>query len=165
MTLQRDAYTVLQVDPRALPEVIVAAYRALARLHHPDMSPSPEAARRMAELNQAFAAVRTPDRRRAYDQLRAGNSVGSFSETSNGHAGAAASPPSPAATPAAAPHDRRIDDVPSIDFGRYQGWSLRDIARQDPDYLRWLSRHSSGTRYRRQIAEELGRRTATAAAR
>jgi hypothetical protein len=36
-------------------------------------------------------------------------------------------------------------------FGRYTGWSLRDLARQDPDYLLWLSRHSSGIRYRTEI--------------
>ena len=36
-------------------------------------------------------------------------------------------------------------------FGRYSGWALRDLARQDPDYLRWLSRHASGLRYRTEI--------------
>jgi len=34
-----------------------------------------------------------------------------------------------------------------LDFGRYAGWSLGDLARHDPNYLRWLSRHSSGNRY------------------
>lgn len=38
-----------------------------------------------------------------------------------------------------------------LDFGRYAGWSLGDLARHDPNYLRWLSRHSSGIRYRRRI--------------
>ncbi len=38
-----------------------------------------------------------------------------------------------------------------LDFGRYAGWSLRDLSRHDPDYLRWLSRHSSGLRYRHEI--------------
>lgn len=28
-----------------------------------------------------------------------------------------------------------------IDFGRYAGWRIADVARHDPDYLRWLSRH------------------------
>jgi uncharacterized protein (DUF3820 family) len=39
----------------------------------------------------------------------------------------------------------------TVDFGRYQGWTLKDLAKQDPDYLRWLSRHSSGVRFRNQI--------------
>jgi hypothetical protein len=38
-----------------------------------------------------------------------------------------------------------------LNFGRYAGWSLRDLARRDPDYLLWLSRHSSGIRYRTEI--------------
>ena len=38
-----------------------------------------------------------------------------------------------------------------LNFGRYSGWGLRDLARQDPEYLLWLSRHSSGIRYRTEI--------------
>jgi hypothetical protein len=38
-----------------------------------------------------------------------------------------------------------------LGFGRYAGWSLGDIARKDPDYVLWLSRHSSGIRYRTEI--------------
>jgi len=40
---------------------------------------------------------------------------------------------------------------------------LRDLARQDPEYLRWLSRHSSGISYRTEIYQILGRMGATAA--
>jgi hypothetical protein len=40
---------------------------------------------------------------------------------------------------------------PVLDFGRYLGWSLAAIARHDPDYLRWLSRHSAGLRFRDEI--------------
>jgi len=32
---------------------------------------------------------------------------------------------------------------------------LRDLARRDPDYLRWLARHSSGIRYRTAIEQVL----------
>ena len=42
-----------------------------------------------------------------------------------------------------------------LDFGRYHGWTIWQIARTDPDYLRWLARHSSGLRYRRAIGEQL----------
>jgi hypothetical protein len=38
-----------------------------------------------------------------------------------------------------------------LDFGRYEGWTLRELARHDADYLRWLSRHSSGIRFRGPI--------------
>ena len=50
-----------------------------------------------------------------------------------------------------------------MSFGRYAGWTLRDLARQDPEYLRWLSRHSSGIAYRTEIYQILGRMGATAA--
>ena len=50
-----------------------------------------------------------------------------------------------------------------VSFGRYAGWTLRDLARQDPEYLRWLSRHSSGISYRTEIYQILGRMGATAA--
>jgi uncharacterized protein (DUF3820 family) len=42
-----------------------------------------------------------------------------------------------------------------IDFGRYRGWALKDLAKQDPDYLRWLARSSGGVRYRNQIHQLL----------
>ena len=43
-----------------------------------------------------------------------------------------------------------------LDFGRYEGWSPLDLAKQDPAYLRWLARHSSGLRFRREISRVLG---------
>jgi curved DNA-binding protein CbpA len=58
---ERDAYEVLQVHPRAHEVVIRAAYRALAALYHPDRDGSQASQRHMAELNAAFALVRTTD--------------------------------------------------------------------------------------------------------
>jgi hypothetical protein len=43
-----------------------------------------------------------------------------------------------------------------LDFGEYAGWHIADIAQHDPRYLRWLSRHSTGIRYRKVIEEVLG---------
>lgn len=134
----RDAYEVLQVDPRAHQLVIQAAYRVLAALYHPDRDSSPTATRRMAELNQAYAKVRTVELRELYDR-----------ERKHRHTAPAAvvTPYQPSA------QTRR--DVPRgadvLDFGRYAGMTIRQIARLDPDYLRWLSRHSSGARFREQI--------------
>ena len=50
-----------------------------------------------------------------------------------------------------------------LQAGRYSGWTLRDLARHDPDYLRWLSRHASGLRYRTEIYQILGRMSSSAA--
>jgi curved DNA-binding protein CbpA len=66
-------YDVLGLPPDAGQEEIRAAYRALARRHHPDTQhdADPEAiegARRtMAALNGAWAVLGDPVRRRAYD--------------------------------------------------------------------------------------------------
>src|SRR3990172_5912285 len=59
-----DLYEVLQVRRGAEPEVIRAAYRALARKHHPDFGGAPE---RMAAINGAWAARGDQARRVAYD--------------------------------------------------------------------------------------------------
>ena len=64
----QDFYALLGVAPLAEPEVIRAAYRVLARRYHPDrMAPSHRDSR-MAEINQAYAVLSCPERRRAYDQ-------------------------------------------------------------------------------------------------
>src|SRR4029453_10729776 len=63
-----DPYKVLQVLSTADQEVLSAAYRALARKYHPDHDGSKVAARRMAELNAAWAIVRDPDLRASWDR-------------------------------------------------------------------------------------------------
>ena len=51
-------YETLQVSPQAEPEVIAAAYRALAMKYHPDRSGASDALTKMAQLNIAYQAVR-----------------------------------------------------------------------------------------------------------
>lgn len=65
-----DYYKILQVDPLAEEEVIVAAYRGLARKYHPDVYSGPDAAERMRELNLAYSVVGNADKRRLYDLAR-----------------------------------------------------------------------------------------------
>jgi curved DNA-binding protein CbpA len=138
-----DAYRVLQVDPTAEDIVIHAAYRVLARRFHPDGDrPDP---RRMAEINRAYAAIRGPDARRRYDMQRTMLHAQPIPVTPNGGRVDAWTP-------------RRTPAEPVLlDFGRYAGWRISDLARHDPDYLRWLSRHSSGIRFREAIARALPR--------
>ena len=66
----KDYYAILQVHPRAEPEVIEAAYRRLSRKYHPDVSGEADAGQRMRELNEAFEVLSDPARRRAYDRHR-----------------------------------------------------------------------------------------------
>jgi curved DNA-binding protein CbpA len=134
-----DAYAVLQVVPTAEQEVVHAAFKALALKYHPDHDATRRAADKMAELNSAYALLRDDRARANYDRSRratiAGISVAASTATRPG----AVAPP-PVAQPGSV-----------LSFGRYTGWSLRDLARRDPDYLLWLSRHSSGIRYRTEI--------------
>ena len=64
-------YEVLQVSSTATPDVLQAAYRALARAYHPDVNPSPEAARKMRQLNAAYQILSDPRRRARYDLAHA----------------------------------------------------------------------------------------------
>ena len=143
-----DPYRVLQVLASADQEVLNAAFRALARKYHPDHDTTDLAARRMAELNAAWKLVRDPVKREAWDRAHRRATYG-FDQTSH-----------PASVP---PPPRSASAGTKLEFGRYSGWALRDLARQDPDYLRWLSRHASGLRYRTEIYQILGRMGTSAA--
>ena len=48
---------------------IKKAYRKLAREHHPDMSKAPGAEARFKEVAEAYATLKDPDKRAAYDEL------------------------------------------------------------------------------------------------
>ncbi|MDA1227051.1 MAG: J domain-containing protein [Chloroflexi bacterium] len=65
-----DLYRILQVDPKADPGVVRAAYRVLAQKYHPDLNPSPDAAKAMGRLNGAYEILGDPMRRREYDGAR-----------------------------------------------------------------------------------------------
>ncbi len=66
-----DHYGTLQVDPRAEPEVIEAAYRRLARKYHPDRREvEGDTTARMQDLNAAYSVLRDTDLRAAYDRER-----------------------------------------------------------------------------------------------
>jgi hypothetical protein len=52
-----------------------------------------------------------------------------------------------------------------LDFGKYEGWSLADIARFDDNYLLWLGRMPIGRRLQREIDEVLAEQSAIEQAR
>jgi hypothetical protein len=67
-----DPYVVLGVPVLASPDEIHRAYRALARLHHPDLNPDdPASATRFAQATQAFELLSDEVRRSAFDLVRA----------------------------------------------------------------------------------------------
>ena len=68
----KDYYSILGVEPNAGDAEIKSAYRRLARKYHPDVSKEVGAEDKFKALNEAYEALRDPDKRRAYDRLRAG---------------------------------------------------------------------------------------------
>src|SRR6478609_9835504 len=67
----KDYYGVLGVEPSAGDAEIKTAYRRLARKYHPDVSKETGAEEKFKAVNEAYEALRDPQKRAAYDQLRA----------------------------------------------------------------------------------------------
>jgi curved DNA-binding protein CbpA len=177
-----DFYEILQVSHAADVEVIRAAYRVLARRHHPDVGGDP---RRMAIVNEAWATLGDPLQRRRYDATwrkaqgaatvaptPARNGVAVMDRRDRANSRQADPPPArpsaPVASASAPPHPPASSAAASrvIDFGRYAGWSVADLSRHDPDYLMWLERTPIGRPMRPEIQRllELRRDAAAVAA-
>ncbi len=186
-----DHYKVLQVDSEAEADVIQAAYRRLAQKYHPDVASGTAAADRMAAINAAWAVLRDPARRAAYDRERATEHAAPSPDVARDSAprparGYAAPPPAPRPAPeetsphwtagrsfagggydaqtmsraegygaAGSPPSNPSGSV--LNFGRYAGWSLGEIARRDIEFLEWLDRMPIGRPYRDEIDSLLRR--------
>ena len=150
-----DPYDVLQVHRRAEPEVIRAAFRALARKYHPDFGGD---AARMVQITEAYAILGSTQRRAAFDAQPVGQA-----------SPAPAPQPNPVATAwqQPAPREGGLPERPTsgsvIDFGRYTGWTVGALVDHDPDYLEWLARTPVGRRLTGEIERALARRAAQSA--
>jgi curved DNA-binding protein CbpA len=150
-----DPYDVLQVQRTALPEVVRAAYRALAWKYHPDTGADPG---RMVAINDAWHTLGNATRRAAHDRaLTAPTQI-------------PVQPPTPRSTDVDASPASENDLAPrsraresdgtgsTLDFGRYQGWTVGRLVNHDPDYLRWLARTPVGRRLASEIDAALSGR-------
>jgi curved DNA-binding protein len=67
----KDYYQVMGVDRDATQADIKRAYRKLARKYHPDVSKEADAEARFKDVGEAYAVLKDPEKRAAYDQLGA----------------------------------------------------------------------------------------------
>ena len=144
----RDPYKILGVTHDADRHIIQAAYRRLARRHHPDFGGDQEL---MAVVNEAWAVLGDATRREAFDAKRSRRPAASVMVT-----------PEPAGPLAAASERRRprrhgVHET-TLDFGRYAGWTIRALSIEDPYYLEWLMRSQAGRMYRAEILTTLQER-------
>ncbi len=71
MKQQKDYYEILGVSRNSTPQEIKEAYRRLAFRYHPDRNKeNPLAMEKMKEINEAYAVLSDPKKRRDYDLLR-----------------------------------------------------------------------------------------------
>ncbi|MRR18196.1 MAG: J domain-containing protein [Deltaproteobacteria bacterium] len=82
---QKDYYDILGLKEDAGHKEVRDAYRRLALRHHPDRNRNnPEAAERMKAINEAYAVLSDPRKRREYDALRktyGSSAYGQFRQT------------------------------------------------------------------------------------
>jgi curved DNA-binding protein CbpA len=132
--VRRDYYGLLGVDPRAERSAIHRAYRDMARRFHPDVTGDEST---MKLINAAWDVLRDATRRATYDAER-----GTPSQSTIVAGAPAPSQPDHAGRPPGKPFG------PVLTYGRYEGWSLGEIASVDPAYLEWL-RNAPGYRWLR----------------
>ena len=73
----KNYYEILGVPENATQEEIRKRYRQLVRKYHPDINKdNPEAAQKMAEINEAYQVLSDPKKRAQYDAMRKGGFPG-----------------------------------------------------------------------------------------
>jgi molecular chaperone DnaJ len=67
MASAKDHYAILGIARNADPEVVRAAYRALAKKYHPDTANHTNLVGRFQEINEAYLVLSDAERRAQYD--------------------------------------------------------------------------------------------------
>jgi curved DNA-binding protein CbpA len=131
-------YAVLGTSPDSDPVTIRSAYRRLARRYHPDTGGD---VHYMTAINRAWAVLGDPERRAAYDR-----------ETGIERRVEVTAAPPPEPEPGSPLTTRMMTGTGTVlDFGRYEGWTIDQLARHDPDYLLWLERAPIGRPFQAEI--------------
>ncbi|PKN28534.1 MAG: molecular chaperone DnaJ [Deltaproteobacteria bacterium HGW-Deltaproteobacteria-21] len=66
---QKDYYTILGVEKNGSSKRVKEAYRKLALQYHPDRNPDPSASSKMKDINEAYAVLSDPRKRKEYDLM------------------------------------------------------------------------------------------------
>jgi curved DNA-binding protein CbpA len=149
--MERDPHEILGIERSDAWSNVRSAYLTLARRYHPDGA-EPNGPR-MAEINAAYDAL---ERQRQI----LGSAAPPLAPVGPGRPDdESPSPERDGPKPGSLLWRMRANeqaDSPILDIGPYAGQRIADVARQDPRYLRGLSRQSNGLRFRRAIEEALG---------
>jgi curved DNA-binding protein CbpA len=149
-------YRILMVDPQADADIIATVHRRLAQRYHPDRDDTPEARQRMLEINAAYDTLKSPEKRALYDAELAARRDRRTSDRYVRKPTQFSDPTTTtgeAAYGEAGPPPRGPTRGTVLDFGRYRGWTLGQVALHDPDFLLWLERSPAGRQYRTEIAQ------------
>ena len=82
---ESDYYELLQVAENADQQQIKESYRKLAFKYHPDRNQDPESSTKMKSVNEAYAVLSNPDKRREYDTMRSRYGSNAYSHFKNSY--------------------------------------------------------------------------------
>ena len=167
-TGQMNHYQALMLDPDVDMDLMSTVYRRLVQRYQTAAAADGPARERLRAVEQAYEVLRDPFRRARYDAeleqaqdepvmaqmvSRAAAPPAAYPVPVVSAAPAARTYAAPVAVPVVSQRTPTRPPVPVnvLDFGRYAGWSLRQIAVRDPDYLQWLLRSPGGRQYRTEI--------------
>jgi curved DNA-binding protein CbpA len=108
----------------------------------------------MKRLNSAWEVLGDPARRARYNIDRAADRFNAAVNAASPSAPVAATVPSAVAGDHAGPPPGRPYGT-VLRFGRYEGWSLGEVADVDPKFLEWLRRVPAGRVLKGEIDELL----------
>lgn len=86
MPTKRDYYEVLGLSRNASEEDIKRAYRKLAREYHPDVNKGEDAAKKFAEISEAYEVLSDSEKRAKYDKF--GHAFAGYDAAGGGYSGA-----------------------------------------------------------------------------
>jgi curved DNA-binding protein CbpA len=166
VTQEQDPYLVLGIARDAPDRFVREAYYDRARRAHPDLVGT-HGLEAMTILNEAWAILKDPKRRAAYDAAHGAPPTPSTAPKpaapapKPGWKGSAGQPEWTGA--AGRPPGRPWGGV--LRFGIYAGWSVGEVARKDRGYLAWLRDRPEGRAFAGEIDRLLDPRGGEAIAR